>query len=496
MTGHKSQTPNLKSHLSFVILSFIPLLAIYLLTLAPTITWAHHGDDGGDLVTAVARGSIPHPPGFPAYLLLGGLFIRLPWGDPAWRLNLMSAVLAAGAAGLTAAAMSLLPCSGISRETGGKKQEAGNRRQATAESVICNPQSAICAGLSLGLAPLFWSQALITEVYAPAALFTALVAYFALRGGPAWALGLTWGVGMGAHPTLLFLAPLVAWGVWKKPGFSEKTRFLVQAGLLALLGWGAMYGPALLARSCAPSPWGDVSTLAGWWALVSGRLYHGYLFGLPLASWPQRLLAWAGLLARQFTPFGAALAGLGWVHLWREQRAFAVVSALAFGAFNLYAIGYNTADSLVYLVPALPLAALWLGAGLVQATNWLGRQLRWGAWAVLLLPLLQALLFWGQTDLSGDQAAMEWAERVLQRAPSQAVILTAQDGHTFTLWYVHGVLGERPDVVVMDQDLWAQSPYRKMVAGTLGLEAIESGLSPEEAAYRAGRPIIRISSEE
>ena len=64
------------------------LLAVYGLTLAPTITWAHHGADGGDLVTAVVRGCIPHPPGFPTYLLLGDLFIRLPWGNPAWRRSL------------------------------------------------------------------------------------------------------------------------------------------------------------------------------------------------------------------------------------------------------------------------------------------------------------------------------------------------------------------------------------------------------------------------
>ncbi|MBE9508758.1 MAG: DUF2723 domain-containing protein, partial [Chloroflexi bacterium] len=89
------------------------LLVVYLLTLPPTLTWAHHGADGGDLVTAVARGSIPHPPGFPTYLLLGELFIRLPWGDPAWRLNLMSAVLAVGAVGLTAAAIRLLLRPGI-----------------------------------------------------------------------------------------------------------------------------------------------------------------------------------------------------------------------------------------------------------------------------------------------------------------------------------------------------------------------------------------------
>ena len=453
----------------------VVLLAIYVTTLAPTITWAHHGADGGDLVTAVAQGSIPHPPGCPTYLLLGELFIRLPWGDLAWRLNLMSAVLAAGAATLTAMTVKLY---------------------LSPASCLLPLASCLC----LGLAPLFWSQAIITEVYALAAFFVALVMYLALRGGPAWAIGLAWGVGMGVHPTLLFLAPLVVWGTKERPGFSvsraAKTWFLMPVWFLALLSCGVLYGPVLLARSGAPSPWADVSTPGGWWTFVSGRIYHGYLFGLPLTAWSQRLLAWVGLLARQFTPVGAMLAGLGWVRLWRRRWSFALASILAFGALNFYAIGYDTADSLVYLVLALPIAALWLGEGLSQAADWLRQRVRWGAGAILLLPMLQAVLFWGQMDLSGDQTAMAWAEQTLREAPPQAVILTNQDGHTFTLWYVHDVLGERPDVVVIDVDLWAQEPYRGMMTDVLGLEAIEDNLSLEEATRQAGRPIVTMNNEQ
>jgi len=473
------------------------LLPIYLLTLAPTITWAHHGADGGDLVTAVVRGSIPHPPGFPTYLLLGELFIRLPWGEPAWRLNLMSAVLAVGAGALTTVAVSILL-----------------RRLIVDGRAYSVGPVALTTGLSLGLAPLLWSQALVAETYAPAAFFAALVVILALLGGPAWLLGLAWGMGMGAHPTLLFLAPLVAWGTGRCDlhslsnagvlgrsdcqsdlrgnGQREYLGRLVQAALIAFLGWGTMYGPLLLARRGAPSPWGDVSTFAGWWALVSGRMYRGYLFALPLADWPRRLLAGAGFLARQFTPLGAALAAVGWMHLCGARRLLALVTMLAFGAFSLYAVGYDTADSLVYLVPALPLAALWLGVGLARAAGWLGHRLRRGKWMLLLLPLLQALVFWKAMDLSGDREAVTWAERILEEAPPQAVLLTAQDAHTFTLWYVHDALGGRPDVVVVDRDLWGQESYCEMMGQVFGLETAADDLSPEEAARRAGRPVIEV----
>ena len=158
----------LESRIPLWWIAALVLLTVYLLTLPPTLTWAHYGADGGDLVTAVVRGRLPHPPGFPTYLLLGTLFVRLPWGDPAWRLNLMSAVMATGATLLTAAAL--------------QQSAICNMQSAirNPQSAIRNLQSAICS-LALGLSPILWSQALIAEVYAPAAFFTAAVLFLALR---------------------------------------------------------------------------------------------------------------------------------------------------------------------------------------------------------------------------------------------------------------------------------------------------------------------------
>jgi hypothetical protein len=490
------------------ILTALVLLTVYLLTLPPTLTWAHYGTDGGDLATAVIRGRLPHPPGFPTYLLLGTLFVQLPWGEPAWRLNLMSAVMAAGASLLTAAAFQQTasrrprpaicnPQSAIRNQHSAiRNPQSAIRNQHSAirnpQSAIRNQHSAICS-LALGLSPLLWSQALIAEVYAPAAFFTAAVLFLALRRTPAWLLGIVWGLGIGVHPTLLFLAPLVLWQVAvsaPRPSAPGLHTFLPPAFLL--LASSLLYGPVLLAFGTTPSPWADLSTPAGWWEYVSGRLYHGYLFALPAAFWPQRLLAWAGLLARQFTPAGALLALGGWWVLWREHRSLALATALAFGGFSLYAVGYNTADSLVYLVPAMPLAALWLGVGLAEAAKYLARYRRHAPWALLFLPLAQVLLFWGQMDLHGDRTAMEWAHRVLQQAPPRAVLVTAQDAHTFTLWYAHDGLGQRPDLLVVDRDLWYHLPYRRMVLQELGLKSSPTRL--DEALARTGRPVVEVTN--
>lgn len=83
-------TLSLRKNFIGAALVFVVVMTVYLFTLAPTIT----NEDGPEFVTAVYVIGIPHPPGFPLYLLLGKLFSFIPFGSLAWRVNLMSAVLA------------------------------------------------------------------------------------------------------------------------------------------------------------------------------------------------------------------------------------------------------------------------------------------------------------------------------------------------------------------------------------------------------------------
>src|SRR6266508_3713955 len=137
-------------------------MTAYLHTLAPTISWRNDGSDSGDLASAVATLGIPHPPGYPTYVLLGHAWAALPLGgDLAYRLNLFSAVGAALGAALTAVTVLR-----IGREIGlvGWMLSAG----------------AVFGGMSLALAPLTWSQATIAEVYAPGLVFLTLVSLLVL----------------------------------------------------------------------------------------------------------------------------------------------------------------------------------------------------------------------------------------------------------------------------------------------------------------------------
>ena len=139
----------MKAWLVFLIVC-VAALVLYLSTAAPSLTWAHSGSDGGDLISAALTNGVAHPPGYPTYVTIGQWVARVPFGDMAYRFTVLSAVSMALAAGFTT--LSILALS---------------RR----------PPVAILAGLFFATAPMVWGQATITEVHALNAAFVATIVY-------------------------------------------------------------------------------------------------------------------------------------------------------------------------------------------------------------------------------------------------------------------------------------------------------------------------------
>src|SRR3990172_11904660 len=95
-------------------------LAVYRATLTPSLSYL--SPDGNELATVPFVLGLAHSPGYPLYTWLGWLFTRLPLGDVAHRINLMSAVLgAAAAAGLYLIAARPLPGSPLRPPAGGPR---------------------------------------------------------------------------------------------------------------------------------------------------------------------------------------------------------------------------------------------------------------------------------------------------------------------------------------------------------------------------------------
>ena len=454
---------------------------LYLGTAAPDLTWAHDGADGGDLISAVMTGGVPHPSGYPTYCLLGRLFTLLPLGSIARRMNLFSATMAAASAWLIYLSCArLLNC------------WPGQERRHTTTALL-----SIGAALAYACGPTLWSQATIAEVYAPSALFFALCLYLALcialqqppvstaKGlasaglaspmkGPGsetlWgALGLALGVGLGTHLTLALAVPGLALLVWPR----RTGRRLAALGLGGALGLGVYLYLPLAAAGGPLVSWGDASTGSGFWWLVSGQYYHRYAFSLPLQYLPTRLGAWARLWGQQLLWVGLVPALVGLWSWWESgRRRWAAATLISLALYSLYAITYDTTDSYVYLIPSYAITALWLAEGLrAIGAGFLGSggapTRGWAIIAVVLalgVPLGSVVCNYPDMNLHNDHEATDWVDATLSELPAGAMLITGEDGQTFALDYACWVEGRCQDVVVVDGELLSQAWYLEQLA--------------------------------
>jgi len=425
-------------------------LAVYLLTLAPGLTFEHWGADSGDLSTAAYTLGVPHPTGYPTYILLAWLFSHIPVGTVAYRVNLLSAVCAAAAAGLLCrTAEALLPAQG--------------RRW---------PLAAATA-LTFAFSSLLWSQAVIGEVYALLSLFAALLLWLLVRwqqGGSdrlLWAAALLFGLGLGNHLTLAFLAPAVPILLWPERRRWLRPSLLGPAAGLFILGLSIYAYLPLAAAHRPPVNWGNPQTWRQFLWVVTGRQYQPFVFGLPAEQIWTRLGSWALLLGDQFGWWGLAiaLAGVAWA---RQRRRRFLLFALTWSLpLAVYAFFYYTSDSYIYLLPAVMLLALGWGAGgcylLHLARRWRPARQRMALAALLLLPLASLALHWQAADLSDDRAAQLYSQQVLEAVAPNSLVVVRGDRATFALWYAVYVENQRPDLAVVNGPMLAFIWYRQQI---------------------------------
>jgi len=157
-------------------------LAAYARTLVPGLLYG----DSAEFQTLSALPGMTHPTGYPVYLLAGWIFARLPFGDPAYNLNLMSAVFGAITVGLAYLIGVIL---------------------------THNRWTPLAGAAALAVSYTFWTQAIIAELYtAASALMMGVILLILLwdrLGSPRYLFfaGLLGGISPAAHLSVALMAP-------------------------------------------------------------------------------------------------------------------------------------------------------------------------------------------------------------------------------------------------------------------------------------------------
>ncbi len=395
--------------------------------------------DSGELVAAAATLGIPHPSGYPLYVLLGKLWtLMLPLGSIAFRMSLFSAFSAALACGLLYLTVRRLGLSAI---------------------------AGVFAGLLAAFGPSFWSQANIQRVYSLNALFVVAVTAAAVEwyrttraasGRIGWMALAAFLAGLGAsnHTFMgVFGLAVGLFAVVSEPGLLKRPRHLLAcagAGVAGLLPYA--YLP-LRSRMDPRLDWGDPETLESFLDVVLRRdFWH--------RAWMESAADWLPIGGDYFTSLGSellwagtvlALAGavLGWA---RGPRWPVLLPLLAMAA-NLWTMGIHGSRSDIfiwhrYYIPSYLMAAFLAAFGLELVVRRWGRK---AAAVALVVPLALLVLGYPRFDRSRYKIAEDFSRALLDSLPPGAHLSASDDNILFVLIYLQLVEGLRPDVDLIMQ---------------------------------------------
>ncbi|PIR18592.1 MAG: hypothetical protein COV48_06685, partial [Elusimicrobia bacterium CG11_big_fil_rev_8_21_14_0_20_64_6] len=257
--------------MSFAI--FLGTLALYLSKLPPVLApWR----DSGEMSVAAATLGVAHPTSYPLYVLLSRLAILAPLGNPAYRLNLLSAVAGAAA------------CALLFRVLRPKRGSA----------------AALAASLCLAFNPGFWAVSQVSEMYslwvlcaiALVALAERLSTDASERLWPAFCY--LCGVMLANRLDLILLAPGLLWlALSSRPAAKGEDGLWLGLALFAVPAVAALSGSnlpaaALIAGTFLLRTRGDGALRRALWGVLAGFAGLSVYLYLPVRSATGPFLDW------------------------------------------------------------------------------------------------------------------------------------------------------------------------------------------------------------
>lgn len=435
----------------------VAILGVAFFTYGATLAPGMLPHDSGEFQLVAPSLGIAHPPGYALYTLIGKLFSFIPLHTPAWRLNLLSAVLAAGTLVFVYRA---------------------------AHELVHSRRAALTGVVALAGSMTFWATATTASIRTLTAFLTALAIWLALRysrtRSPASLLAVAFVLGLAVthHGSLGLVAlPVGLYLVSKDPRLVARGRLLLRAGLAFLAALlVVLYFPLRSAAGQAPLDPGGLTTVDGLLAHVLARGFWGdVLYFSDRQDVFDRVDVLTNILTLQFGWPLLTLAAIGLVPIVRPRvgacsRLDLVLLVLSSGLIAGAAITYRAAQTVEYLMPTYITLAILMCVGSYALMS-IAPSTRWQAL------LAAAILLVGATNiariapsfvaLSRQDSTRAVAEPVLREAPPGSTILA--DWHWATAyWYLQTVEGQRSDVTVQyvapDESTGYEPTWRRRLA--------------------------------
>jgi len=467
--GEKTFTPEF---IFAALLAFI-LIPLYIYCLPPVLPPYR---DSGEMACAAWTLGVAHQPGYPLYIISAKLFALIPLGNPAWRLNLYSAL--AGLAGvlvfwrLAAAAFS--------------------------------PLAAFFAALLLGFNFTLRTVSSVPEMYALNFFFAALLLTSASLTGAlsVFLSAFLLGLGMANRMDLVLTAPALLVLLWPSVRAGGLKGIFKAAGFF-FLGFSLYLYLPFRSSGWPLFDWSHPADLKTFLAVITRKSYGSTLDLISLNYAPGELLLpglkyYARHLLDNFS-LGLAFSAAGLWAEWKLNRrrllGFAALFIFAGPVFIFMANMPPNPHALAivepyYLLPDLA-AAFWAAAGFFHLAALFPRSL---PGLVLAAAAAAALAGYGGAHGSARRwlfAAEDYASDVMRSAPPGSAVVAKKDVQLFSLWYLQAVRGLRPDLNIVAQGLSGAPWYRasrKRYSPGLALFNLNSGDEADWRGFSSANP--------
>ena len=432
----------------------LSIFGLYVWELCPTVYWR---DSAEFQLVGYALG-IPHPAGSPAYIPLAKLFSLLPFGEVAFRINLLSA-----ASGALAVGMLFLLCFELIQLTRPAGLHPWGARLAS-----------LAGALLFGLCPSFWLFSEVAEVYSLQALCLLTLLWLGARCASAMQDGprhpgtlnetalrlisifsLLYGLSLGVHVSLVFFAPVFLACLWRcrrELGLGRR-----EAGrLLFFFLLGASVYLYLPLRSAAHPlfQWGELHAPGSLLDYLLGRRPEAaaVLSGGSRTGALDLLFQYLRHLKAEIGLHGVALGLTGLCVLLGKRRGagLALAAIIIINASIFIAFGWRRAFC---YIPSFALLSAAAGLGWAWIIAYMGRigpLFRSPRFQAAASAALAAVVAWSGLTTSSPHtgrayAARDFTEEAIRECPGGALLLDYV--HWFTLFYLQAVEEQRLDLI-------------------------------------------------
>jgi len=429
------------------LLTFCLAFITYLETLCPTV----YVGDSGELASVAWLMDIAHPTGYPLFSMLAKAFaLAFPFGSAVLRINVFSAVCAAWAILFLFVALHRL---------------------------FGSAAIAAAASLALAFSQTFWSQSVISEVYALHMMLLCAIIAVAVKAATEpdrrylYLLWFLTGLAIANHmSTVLALPLLLALSCWQLIKNRFSWRGVAASLILFLLGCSTyIYLPVRATAPHLPGNWGDPSTLERFLFHIMGRQFSGLMFSQSARQVLINFGQYIQRTGREFAILGG-LAGLIGLALWSFRRRVMLGLWLLFWfPFVFYAINYNVADVEVFFLPCHLALAFAICAGARFVLRWTQPRLR--PVTILLLGLISipALLNFHACFRATHRLGYLFARLIADTPGRHATVFTFGWSSPFVLRYVTAIEALRPGM-----DVRINWTVRNVAERRLGLSKSET----------------------